>query len=360
MMPVFIIGIMSGSSLDGLDMALCCFDEVNGKFVWDIMKAQTISFPEPIILTLKDAPNTSGFDLMKLDADFGKYIGIEIRKWVSDYNLYADYIASHGHTVFHEPAKGFTTQIGSGAHIAFETGIDTITSFRNADIAAGGQGAPFAPAADKNLFQGYSAWLNLGGIANISILTENGQWHAWDIGPCNQTLNALSQLAGKPYDEDGTLASTGKINESIVRSLLEMFPFNEGKPFGLSNAIVQSTWIKYLLASKEQPADLLASVSEAIARLVLVHLTAFLIKNATVLVTGGGSHNLYLMDRIKSLSKTFDISIELPSKQIIDYKECLLMAYLGYLTIEGISYGISDVTGAEADTIGGALFKAQR
>lgn len=360
MMPASIIGVMSGSSLDGLDMALCRFDEANGTLVWEILKAQTISFPDSIRLALKNAPNASGFDLMQLDADFGKYIGIEIHKWVSDNNLNADYIASHGHTVFHEPAKGFTTQIGSGAHIAYETGIDTISSFRNADVAAGGQGAPFAPVADKKLFQGYTGWLNLGGIANISMMTADGRWHAWDIGPCNQALNALAQLAGNPFDKDGTMASTGKINESIVRALLEMFPFNEGKPFGLSNAIVQSTWLQYLMASKEHPADLLASTSEAIARIVFVHLTPLLNRNAIVLVTGGGAHNLHLMHRIKALANTFEISIELPAEQIIDYKESLLMAYLGYLTVQGTSYGISDVTGADADTIGGALFKALR
>ena len=359
-MPAAIIGIMSGSSLDGLDMALCRLDEANGSIRWEILNAQTITFPEQILLSLKNAPVVTGFELMQLDADFGKYIGAEIRKWVSRFHLKADYIASHGHTIFHEPAKGFTTQIGSGAHVAFETGLDTITTFRSADVAAGGQGAPFAPVADKNLFPDYNGYLNLGGIANISLVTKDGQWHAWDIGPCNQALNALAQLSGRPYDEDGKLASTGKINESVVKNLLDMFPYHEGKPFGLSNAIVQSTWNRYLLSSRENPVDLLASATEAITRMIVIHLSPMVQKNAKILVTGGGAHNTYLMQRLKDLTGPMAISPEMPDKQIIDYKECLLMAYLGYLTMQGRPYNIRNITGASQDVIGGAIFKALR
>ena len=360
MMPVTIIGIMSGSSLDGLDMALCRFEKKNESIAWDILKAQTIPFPEDLLSALKKAPSMSGFDLMELDAHLGKFIGLEIDHWINTYDLMADYIASHGHTIFHEPAKGFTTQIGSGAHIAYETGIDTITSFRNADVAAGGQGAPFAPVADKNLFPGYKGYLNLGGIANIDLLSKDDEWLAWDIGPCNQALNMLSQLMGMPFDIDGIMASKGDIKEYMVDELLSMYPFQLGQPFALSNATVQSTWLEYLKSSKENPVDLLATTSEAIARLVLVHLTPLINRDAIVLVTGGGAHNHYLMHRIKALSNAFQISIELPSKQIIDFKESLLMAYLGYLTVQGTSFGISDVTGADSDTIGGALFKALR
>ena len=360
MMPTTIIGIMSGSSLDGLDMALCRFEEKRGIMDWNILKAQTIPFPPDLLQSLIKATSLSGFELMELDAEFGKYIGLEIARWVDQFDLDVDYIASHGHTVFHEPAKGFTTQIGSGAHIAYEAGIDTITSFRNADIAAGGQGAPFAPVADKNLFPGYKGYLNLGGIANVNVLTQDGEWNACDIGPCNQALNMLAQMMGMSYDIDGIMASKGNIKEPIVDALLEMYPFNLGEPYGLSNTTVRSTWLNYLGSSKENPVDLLATVTEAIARLVAVYLSPLLNRNAKVLVTGGGAHNLHLMRRMKALANVYKISLELPSKQIIDYKECLLMAYLGYLTIEGISYGISDVTGAEADTIGGALFKAFR
>ncbi len=269
-------------------------------------------------------------------------------------------IASHGHTVFHEPTLGFTTQIGSGAHIAFASGIDTITSFRSADVAAGGQGAPFAPVVDKGLFPGYDAYLNLGGIANVSMKLSDGLWKAWDIGPCNQALNHLARKAGHHYDEGGQMARSGTVNMTITDQLIAMFPFKDGQPKGLSNAEVQSTWIEFIDASSIEVTDLMASVTEAIARMIYIHLQVLKDKGAKVLVTGGGAFNTYLMDRLKQLTATDHISIHLPSPAVINYKECVLMAWLGYLTMQGKSYGIAPLTGASAETIGGAFFKAKR
>jgi anhydro-N-acetylmuramic acid kinase len=156
------------------------------------------------------------------------------------------------------------------------------------------------------------------------------------------------------------MASAGKVNHSIVHGLVEMFPYNNGKPFGLSNATVQNTWINYLTTSIENPVDLLASTSEAIAKLVVQHISPMVNKQGKILVTGGGAHNLHLIKRIEALSKEHGLTIDVPANVIIDYKECLLMAYLGYLTMQGKAYGINDLTGATTDTIGGALFKALR
>jgi anhydro-N-acetylmuramic acid kinase len=196
-MPSNIIGIMSGSSLDGLDMALCRFEDDNGKPDWAIVATSHIPFPAALLESLRSASTMSGYELMKLDADFGSFVGEQVRDWMNAHSLNADFIASHGHTIFHEPTQGFTTQIGSGAHIARLTGLDTITSFRTADVAAGGQGAPFAPVADRDLFNGYQAYVNLGGIANISMINPDGKWKAWDICPCNQALNHLAAKTGK-------------------------------------------------------------------------------------------------------------------------------------------------------------------
>lgn len=355
-----IIGIMSGSSLDGLDMALCRFELLNSVPEWTLLEAQTRPFPPALYQDLYSAPSCSGFELMKLDAEFGKYIGTEIHKWILQHGMTVDLIASHGHTVFHEPALGFTTQIGSGAHIAFATGIDTITSFRSADVAAGGQGAPFAPVADKDLFPGYDAYLNLGGIANVSMIMPDGLWKAWDIGPCNQALNHLARKAGHPYDEGGQLARSGTVNMSIADQLIAMFPFKDGQPKGLSNAEVQSTWIQFLDASGVEVADLLASVTDAIARMIHIHLQAFYGKEAKVLVTGGGAFNTFLMERLEQLNVPDQIKMHIPSPAVINYKECVLMAWLGYLTMHNKSYGIAHLTGASSDTIGGAFFKAKR
>ncbi len=355
-----IIGIMSGSSLDGLDMALCRFDDHDGNITWVIEEAKTVSFPAGISEALKNAHKFSGFDLMKLDATFGTFIGLEIKAWMKDHALNADLIASHGHTVFHEPSQHFTTQIGNGAQIAHETGLDTITSFRAADVASGGQGAPFAPVADKALFQGYQAYINLGGIANISIFTADGKWKAWDIGPCNQPLNHLAQKIGHPYDHYGQSAESGNIIKSVVDRLISMYPYNDGRPRGMSNAEVKDSWIQYIDQSTADIYDLLSSVTEAIAILIHSHLQSTAGQQIKILVTGGGALNVYLMKRLNSLSTPGTFSFDLPSPDIIKYKECVLMAYLGYLTLHQKPYGIRDITGASADTIGGAMYRACR
>ena len=351
---------MSGSSLDGLDMALCRFEMSNGVPEWALLEAQTVPFHPALYQELYLAPSYSGFELMKLDAEFGKYIGTEIRKWVLQQGLTVDLIASHGHTVFHEPSLDFTTQIGSGAHIAFASGIDTTTSFRSADVAAGGQGAPFAPVADRDLFPGYNAYLNLGGIANVSMVMSNGRWKAWDIGPCNQALNHLARKAGHTFDEGGQLARSGTVNKMVTDHLIAMFPFKDGRPKGLSNAEVQSSWIHLLDVSRLEVSDLLASVTEAIARMIHIHLQVLKGKGAKVLVTGGGAFNTFLIERLEQLASADQIRIHLPTPAVINYKECALMAWLGYLTKHGKSYGIAQLTGASSDTIGGAFFKANR
>jgi len=359
-MPVSIIGAMSGSSLDGLDLALCHFDETGGQVRWSLEHGETISFPDAIKEGLRLAHTIGGSKLMELDAVFGKFIGEEIKKWAATNEVTADCIASHGHTVFHEPSKSFTTQIGSGAHIAFATGIDTITNFRAADVAAGGQGAPFAPVADKALFPGFQGYLNLGGIVNASVNTSDGKWKGWDIGPCNQALNHLAIKLGHPYDYAGQIASQGKVIRSIMDSLVAMFPYNDAQPKGLSNTEVKNTWIKFLDTRSESVIDLLASTTEAIAVLIINNLQLLSSQPSKILVTGGGAHNLYLMKRLEVLGENKKLTFELPESNIIDYKECLLMSYLGFLTMQGKPYGIHQMTGASADSIGGAMHRAYR
>jgi len=359
-MPANIIGIMSGSSLDGLDMALCRFEDSEGIPDWTLVAKNHVPFSAALLESLRSAHTLSGYDLMKLDAGFGKFIGEHVRDWMQTNSLHADFIASHGHTIFHEPPEGFTTQIGSGAHIALLSGVDTITSFRAADVAAGGQGAPFAPVADRDLFKGYQAYLNLGGIVNISMVNPDGKWKAWDICPCNQALNHLAAKTGMAYDPEGQMAASGKVDHAFFKSLVDMFPFSDGQPKGLSNAEVQNGWIRSIDKMESSEKDLLATASEAIAFLIHSHLQPLTRSNANVLVTGGGAHNTYLMQRLNALAAGDDFVFTLPAADIINYKECVLMAYLGYLTAHSTPYGIDQMTGATKDSIGGALYKACR
>lgn len=356
-MGVSIIGCMSGSSLDGLDMTLCQFQLHDGKADWSITAAETQSFPEDLRQALKTAPQLDGFTLQKLHADFGVFIGQSLRRWMERHHLKADYIASHGHTVFHDPAKHFTLQIGSGAHIAFHAGVDTITDFRSADIAAGGQGAPFAPVADKDLFPGYDGYINLGGIANISIVTPEGLRKGWDVGPCNQALNHLAEKAGRSFDPNGSMAASGKIIPSLLQTLVQSFPFEDGQPKGLSNAEVAQQWLKKLVAEEGDVKDALATTTEAIAIMMTDHVKRSITGSCRILVTGGGAHNTHLMERLAHHGG-LEIEWVVPSRDIVDFKECLLMAWLGYLRVHHQPFGLPPFTGASTDTIGGAIYKA--
>ena len=358
--PEHVIGVMSGSSLDGLDMALVKFEEANDVMQWQIIDSITVPYSPEWQNKLSSARDLSGFELMKLDAAFGEFIGHEIKMWMVGKNWNVDYVASHGHTVFHEPALGFSTQIGSGAHIAEQCCLPTITTFRNADIARNGQGAPFAPAADKNLFPGYDGYLNLGGIANVFLETNDGKWLAWDIGPCNQALNFLAKKAGKDFDHGGMLASQGAVMDAIRHDLIAMFPFHGGHPKSISNSSVQKTWIDYLDARKEDPLDLLSSATLAIADMITLHLSPVIKRPSKILVTGGGAYNDHLLEILRRQAPDFGITYHIPEQQIIEHKESLLMAYLGYLTMHDKPYGIHQLTGATGDCIGGVLHKAVR
>lgn len=358
--PDNVIGVMSGSSLDGLDMALCKLEEINDKMQWEIVDSITVPYSSEWQNCLRTARDLSGFELMKLDASFGEYIGHEVKMWMIGKDWNVDYIASHGHTVFHEPSLGFTTQIGSGAHIAEQSGINTITNFRNADVAFGGQGAPFAPAADRSLFPGYDGYLNLGGIANVFLETNDARWLAWDIGPCNQGLNFLAKKAGQDYDEAGLLASQGAVLDAIRHDLIAMFPFHGGHPKSISNAHVQNTWIEYLDLRKEDPLDLLSSTTLAIADMITLHLSPIIKRPSKILITGGGVHNEHLISLLSRQGIDMGITYHIPDKQIIEHKESLLMAFLGYLTMHDRPYGIHTFTGATCDCIGGVLHKTVR
>lgn len=355
-MSVTIIGSMSGSSLDGLDIALCRFDEPDENPSWEILLSQTIAFPSYLSEQLKQAPQFSARDLLALDAAFGRFIGDEIRRWMDEHHLQADLIASHGHTVFHEPARHFTLQIGNGSEIAMATKVDTVTSFRSADIAAGGQGAPFAPIADRDLFPGYDAYLNLGGIVNVSTRRHDDLWRGWDIGPCNQVLNHLAQKAGLAYDQDGHLAREGKTDAPSAAWLASLFPYHGGRPKGMSNEEVRQSWVTWLDQREEAIPDLLATCTEAIVMMIHHHLTDV---SGRILVTGGGAHHTYLIERLRSLHAD-RLQFVVPAEDIVDYKECLLMAWLGYLHLHNRPFGIYQITGATTDTIGGTLHKANR
>jgi anhydro-N-acetylmuramic acid kinase len=355
-MATRIIGVMSGSSLDGLDMAICRFAGDPAMPAWEILDTHHADYPDDWRQRLADAHDLPGRELMHLDARFGQRIGQDVSGMMRRTQLAVDLIASHGHTIFHEPEAGFTTQIGDGAWIAAITGVDTVTSFRGADVALGGQGAPFAPAADIALFPQFGAYLNLGGIANAHVRLPDGSRRAWDIGPCNQPLNWLAAKINLPYDPDGRIAREGHADESLVQALTTLFPPAGGVPRGLSNDLVKRTWINRLQDSTLDAHNLLASATEAVARMITAHLSDVATSGTSVMVTGGGTHNRFLMERLKSLGKPRSLHYVRPPDLVIDFKECLLMAYLGYLFVHRRPFGLAGVTGANRESVGGAYY----
>ena len=359
---------MSGSSLDGLDVAYCRFDTawVEGVFLvknWKLLLADTLPFSTEWQDRLRQLPSASALDFCNAHAAFGHYLGELVNQFFSEKKLLpaqTDLIASHGHTIFHEPARGFTTQIGDGAALAANTGCTVISDFRTSDVALGGQGAPLAPMADKMLFPGYDFYLNIGGIANITCHAGKDHFIAFDVCGANQALNALANLVGQPYDADGHLAASGQLDPLLFEKINGPDFFAQPYPKSLSNQWVQQHLTQACLQSTSPINDRLHTVCQHVAlqleqsvRQVFEneHLTK---KKYRLLATGGGAFNGYLMQCIQQRLPNLDVVI--PSEKVVKFKEALLMALLGVMRLAGAPNCISSVTGAKRDAVGGGIY----
>ncbi|HEY6504318.1 MAG TPA: anhydro-N-acetylmuramic acid kinase, partial [Chitinophagaceae bacterium] len=234
------IGLMSGSSLDGLDIAYVEFHENGGKWSYEILKADCLPYTPAWITRLKNAISLNALDYQLLHTDYGHYLGQQVNKFIAENELQykVALIASHGHTTFHVPAKKMTAQLGDGAAIASETQLPVITDLRALDVAFGGQGAPIVPIGEKLLLDNYDYFLNLGGIANITVNTDSSSasgYIAFDICPANRVLNMLANEAGKEYDKGGEMASLGKVNAGLLEKLNRLDYYKEPYPKSLAN-----------------------------------------------------------------------------------------------------------------------------
>lgn len=332
-----VIGLMSGSSLDGLDVALCQFNkQPNGLLNWEILEAKTFDFPKWLATNLATAPRLNVVQLYDLDVAMAKFSAQCIKQlslWQS-----ADAIASHGHTVLHEPKKGYSLQICNAWILAAETQKTVIADFRNADIALGGQGAPLVPKADIDLFADYDACLNLGGIANATIKNE-GNVEAFDICACNQWLNALSQNIGYKYDEDGKLSAKGILIQDVLTIYEQWGYINKPAPKSLSNQDCVDFFTKNIapLSPKFKTEDLLYTTLVFIANCIKKELQSA----NKILLSGGGAFNKTLVKALKE-----ELNIDLASKRLINFKEALAFAYLGYCKLSGLNSNIPSATGA--------------
>jgi anhydro-N-acetylmuramic acid kinase len=233
---------MSGTSLDGVDVAFCRFIGRDDLWQYEILQAETISYSDNWQKKLRNARNVTAQDLIKLHAEYGRLLGKMAKNFIDRHRLSPGFIASHGHTVFHQPAGGFAFQLGNGAEIAAITGKTVVCDFRTTDIAHGGQGAPLVPVGDHMLFGDYDYCLNLGGFANVSVC-KNGERLAWDICPVNIVLNHLSRQRGLPFDKNGKLARKGTTDKTLLKKLNRIALYHQKGPKSLGAEWLDKTFL---------------------------------------------------------------------------------------------------------------------
>lgn len=336
------LGLMSGTSLDGVDLALCRFSDVLGPGSYVVLHAATIPYPADWEERLRGAMRLSGYELTKLDRDLGRFLGETVAAFLKNIGHEGIILASHGHTVFHAPQEGFTLQIGHGPSLRRAAGLPTVYDFRSADVAAGGQGAPLVPVAERDLFGTYAACLNLGGFANISFLRE--PIRAFDIAPCNTVLNDLAQRTGRPYDDWGSMARGGALIPELLETLDGLPYYAQAGPKSLGREFVQTQVAPLLDDYVDAPvADLARTFTEHAAVQVARTVTS-LKGHAEVLVTGGGAYNRFLLERMAALAP--GVRFIVPDEVTVNYKEAIAFAYLGYLHMKARPGNIPSVTGA--------------
>lgn len=342
------VGLMSGTSLDGLDLCYVKFEKTEGKWLFKILETETFPYEKIWENKLRNAIQDSAEDLLEMNSEYGFYLGEKVKEFISAKNIqHCDLIASHGHTVFHQPARKFTLQIGDGRALKLVTGIPVVYDFRSQDVLMGGNGAPLVPVGDELLFPEYDACLNLGGFSNISF-RKNDRRIAFDICPVNIVLNKYAQKLGKKYDENGNIAENGSTDYELLEQLNQL-PFYQEKPpksLGLE-------WVKQHIAPllfEKKTETVLATFTEHCAFQIAETLNRNTIRN--VLITGGGAYNSYLIELIRKFSGS---EIILPNPEIIEYKEALIFAFMGVLRMNGEINVLSSATGSSADHSSGII-----
>jgi anhydro-N-acetylmuramic acid kinase len=356
------IGLMSGSSLDGLDIVFTELHENGGKWTYEIVKADCYPYSEDWTKRLSGATSLTARDYLLLHTEYGDYIGQQVLRFIEENGLQyrVALVASHGHTTFHIPAKKMTAQLGDGAAIAAALQLPVVTDLRALDLALGGQGAPIVPIGEKLLLPGYDYFLNLGGIANISM--NASAYIAFDICAANRILNLLAQQVGKEYDEDGKIAASGHLNGSLLDQLNALGYYKQPYPKSLANEFGTDTVYPLIQAAGLSIPDALHTYTEHIAIQIRNAITALPNHEASeskLLITGGGALNSYLVERIREQLSGLGIEAVVPGKELVQYKEALIMALIGALRWREENNVLSSVTGSRRDSVGGAMWMGQ-
>jgi len=345
-----VLGLMSGTSLDGVDLACCKFTFDGYKWNYHVVDAITVSYSEEWRNALGNAQQLDARGLAMLNVNYGRYLGKLAKDFINLQPHVPQLIASHGHTVFHIPQSGLTLQIGHGAELAAITGINTVCDFRSQDVALGGQGAPLVPIGDRLLFGDFDICINLGGFSNISF-NKNDQRIAFDISPVNIVLNHLARMAGMEFDRGGAMAASGKIHTELLSALNDLSFYKKNPPKSLGREWVEEFFNPLLNVFDISIADKLRTVTE--------HIVIQLDKNtsnlppAKMLITGGGAHNGFLIQRLEEISKHHMI---IPDEKTVDFKEAIIFAFLGLLRLLDQPNCLASVTGASRDHVSGAIY----
>ena len=354
-----VIGMMSGSSLDGLDLAFVQFEETAGKWNYEILEADCLPYTPEWVGRLKDAINLPARDYMLLHAEYGHYIGQQVNSFMTRHQLQykVALISSHGHTSFHIPPY-MTGQIGDGAAIAAETGLPVVTDLRAVDVALGGQGAPIVPVGERLLWPDTSFFLNLGGIANLSI--NGARYLAYDVCPANRVLNMLSAQLGLEFDKGGGVAASGHLNEPLLNSLNALPYYQQPYPKSLANDLGTDVVFPMLMATGLPIPELLHTytrhIAVQIAGAMEPHIRELQTGTSNLLVTGGGALNDFLMSCLRAELEPMRVAVDKPDDKLVNFKEAMIMGLLGVLRWREDITALSSVTGASRDSIGGALW----
>jgi anhydro-N-acetylmuramic acid kinase len=357
------IGIMSGSALDGLDICYAQYIETGGQWQYEILQTACLPYTEEWATKLKMATTLNAYDYQVLHTSYGHYIGKAIHNFIEQHQLQykVALIGSHGHTTFHAPHLKMTAQLGDGAAIAATTGLPVVSDLRAMDVALGGHGAPIVPIGEKYLLGNYNYFLNLGGIANISYKATSAHI-AFDTGPANKILNLLMNTINKPYDEDGNLATTGNVYQPLLEQLHAFEYYHAPYPKSLDNAFGIEQVFPLINSANISLEDKLATaclhiaieIKNGIAQIIQqLHLPN---TPATLLATGGGTLNPYLTKCIQQQLAPLQIQVIAADKQLIEYKEALIMGFMGVLRWREANNVLATVTGASKNSIGGALW----
>ena len=344
------IGLMSGTSVDGLDVCCATFSCREGRWSFQIDCARGYDYPEELRQKLsRDVQHMSAYEFVAFHSEYGRYLGRRVNEFMAEFGVKPDIIASHGSTVFHEPAKRIMFQIGDGAAIAAETGIPTVSDFRRLDIMLGGQGAPLVPVGDDLLFGQYDYCLNIGGFSNISF-REGGRRTAYDISPVNYVINRLCRPLGLEMDRDGEIARRGNVDAALLEQLNALDYYSRPAPKSLGREWVEAQVFPLLRSSALPVEDVLRTLYEHCA----FQLSRAAVPGKRILVTGGGAWNVFLLE---CMEKASGCKLVVPDAVTVEFKEALIFAFLGVLYMMDIPSCLRSVTGASRSNIGGMLFK---